>query len=366
MFEWSLSPSNVVLFHPLPWAGVPSANYPKAVQPDVGPFQERAATAALDSLCQGLTTLPEENFFLISESVACSEVMLHCQKEVMKLRLDLEREEALRRGLESEMSFAKKEACMQMHSVEDELHDVKIQLMELQVLNDKLQQKAAETEKMFQSARGQWEEEQQRFAVEMDNIRREHFAQKEYLIKEKKKKEKGLVSCLQGSRGGHNVRAVYHPFSQATIRDLCKAHWDYGRDSPYFRGLLRSDLEAAVVIPADLRQLFSCLLDSTEFKLWEAAWRQLLREALLSLLTDPETAIDENGNALTLEQLMGEGRWTDLTDQASGIPIIALQTIREHAVTAFFSMVPDGPVIPYYKIVQGTKEAFTKFVERLT
>ncbi|RMB93964.1 hypothetical protein DUI87_29549 [Hirundo rustica rustica] len=170
----------------------------------------------------------------------------------------------------------------------------------------------------------------------------------------------------KGSRGGHNVRAVHHPFSQATIRDLCKAHRDYGRDSPYFRGLLCSDLEAAVVIPADLRQLFSCLMDSTEFKLWEAAWRQLLREALPSLLTDPETAIDENGNALTLEQLMGEGRWTDLTDQASSIPNKALQTIREHAVTAFFSMVPDGPIIPYYKIMQGTKEAFTKFVERLT
>ncbi|RMC15991.1 hypothetical protein DUI87_08198 [Hirundo rustica rustica] len=170
----------------------------------------------------------------------------------------------------------------------------------------------------------------------------------------------------KGSRGGHNVRAVHHPFSQATIRDLCKAHRDYGRDSPYFRGLLHSNLEAAVVIPADLGQLFSCLLDSTEFKQWEAAWRQLLREALPSLLTDPETAIDENGNALTLEQLMGEGRWTDPTDQASSIPTKALQTIREHAVTAFFSMVPDGPIIPYYKIVQGTKEAFTRFVERLT
>ncbi|RMB99727.1 hypothetical protein DUI87_23729 [Hirundo rustica rustica] len=170
----------------------------------------------------------------------------------------------------------------------------------------------------------------------------------------------------KGSRGGHNVRAVHHPFSQATIRDLCKAHRDYGRDSPYFRGLLRSDLEAAVVIPADLRQLFSCLLDSTELKLWEAAWRQLLREALPSLLTDPETAIDENGNALTLEHLMGEGRWTDPTDQASGSPIKALMVIREHAVTAFFGMVPDGPVIPYYKIIQGTKEAFTKLVERLT
>ncbi|RMC08869.1 hypothetical protein DUI87_13863 [Hirundo rustica rustica] len=170
----------------------------------------------------------------------------------------------------------------------------------------------------------------------------------------------------KGSQGGHNVRAVHHPFSQATIRDLCKTHRDYGRDSPYFRGLLRSDLEAAFVIPADLRQLFSCLMDSTEFKVWEAAWRQLLREALPSLLTDPETAMDENGNALTLGQLMGEGRWMDPTDQTSGIPIKALQTIREHVVTAFFSMVPDGPVILYYKIVQWTKEAFTKFVERLT
>ncbi|RMC20526.1 hypothetical protein DUI87_01377 [Hirundo rustica rustica] len=170
----------------------------------------------------------------------------------------------------------------------------------------------------------------------------------------------------KGSRGGHNVRAVHHLFSQATIRDLCKAHRDYGRDSPYFRGLLCSNFEAAVVIPADLRQLFFCLMDSTEFKLWEAAWRQLLREALPTLLADPETAVDQNGNALTLEHLMGEGRWTDPTDQASGVPIKALQTIKEHAVTAFFSMVPDGPIIPYYKIVQGTKEAFTKFVERLT
>ncbi|RMC18971.1 hypothetical protein DUI87_03570 [Hirundo rustica rustica] len=133
----------------------------------------------------------------------------------------------------------------------------------------------------------------------------------------------------KGSRGGHNVRAIHHPFSQATIRDLCKAHWDYGRDSPYFRGLLCSDLDAAVVIPADLRQLFFCLMDSTGFKLWEAAWRQLLREALPSLLVDPETVVDEKGNALTLEHLMGE-------------------------------------VMPYYKVTQGAKESFTKFVERLT
>ncbi|RMC13411.1 hypothetical protein DUI87_10949 [Hirundo rustica rustica] len=170
----------------------------------------------------------------------------------------------------------------------------------------------------------------------------------------------------KGSRGGQRVRAIHHPFPQSTIRDLCKAHRDYGRDSPYFRGLLRSDLDAAVVIPADLKQLFSCLLDSTEFKLWVAAWRQQLREALPSLLRDPETAVDDNGNPLTLEHLMGEGRWADPSDQASDIPIKALQIAREHAVSAFFGMVPDGPVVPYYKIMQGAKESFTKFVERLT
>ncbi|RMB93661.1 hypothetical protein DUI87_29890 [Hirundo rustica rustica] len=170
----------------------------------------------------------------------------------------------------------------------------------------------------------------------------------------------------KGSQGGQRVRAIHHPFPQSTIRDLCKAHRDYGRDSPYFRGLLRSDLDAAVVIPADLKQLFSCLLDSTEFKLWVAAWRQQLREALSSLLRDPETAVDDNRNPLTLEHLMGEGRWADPSDQTSDIPIKALQIAREHAVSAFFGMVPDGPVVPYYKIMQGAKESFTKFVERLT
>ncbi|RMB92923.1 hypothetical protein DUI87_30661 [Hirundo rustica rustica] len=170
----------------------------------------------------------------------------------------------------------------------------------------------------------------------------------------------------KGSRGGQQVRAIHHPFPQSTIRDLCKAHRDYGWDSPYFRGLLCSDLDATVVIPADLKQLFSCLLDSTEFKLWVAAWRQQLREALPSLLRDPETAVDDNGNPLTLEHLMGEGRWADPSDQTSDIPIKALQIAREHAVSAFFGMVPDGPVVPFYKIMQGAKESFTKFVERLT
>ncbi|NWZ87632.1 CC171 protein, partial [Poecile atricapillus] len=47
------------------------------------------------------------------------------EKEIIKLRLELERGEALRRHLESEMSFARKEAHIQMYSAEDELCDAK-------------------------------------------------------------------------------------------------------------------------------------------------------------------------------------------------------------------------------------------------
>ncbi|NWR11903.1 CC171 protein, partial [Paradoxornis webbianus] len=51
--------------------------------------------------------------------------MFDYEKEVRQLRLDLERGEALRRGLESEVSFVRKQANMQMYTAEDELCDVK-------------------------------------------------------------------------------------------------------------------------------------------------------------------------------------------------------------------------------------------------
>ncbi|RMC19180.1 hypothetical protein DUI87_03785 [Hirundo rustica rustica] len=104
----------------------------------------------------------------------------------------------------------------------------------------------------------------------------------------------------------------------------------------------------------------------TEFQLWEAAWKRLLRDALPGLLVDPETAIDEEGNALTLDHLVGEGRWVAPVDQATTVPPKALEIVRDHAITAFFGMAPEGPMIPYSRIFQEPKESFTSFVERLT
>ncbi|RMC10069.1 hypothetical protein DUI87_12867 [Hirundo rustica rustica] len=107
-------------------------------------------------------------------------------------------------------------------------------------------------------------------------------------------------------------------------------------------------------------------MNSTEFQLWEAAWKRLLRDALPGLLVDPETAIDEEGNALTLDHLVGEGRWVAPVDQATTVPPKALEVIRDNAIMAFFGMAPEGPIIPYSKIFQEPKESFTSFVERLT
>ncbi|XP_023802400.1 coiled-coil domain-containing protein 171-like, partial [Cyanistes caeruleus] len=145
----------------------------------------------VEDLRRKLHNLEKKNLELTSQR---NQEISGYEKEIMKLRLELERGETLRQGLESEISFAKKEAHIQMYSAEDELCDVKAKLLELQVLNDKHQQKAAETEKMFQSAQWQWEEEQQRFAVERDNIRRVYLAEMEFLIEEKMKTER---SCQE-------------------------------------------------------------------------------------------------------------------------------------------------------------------------
>ncbi|RMC14193.1 hypothetical protein DUI87_09284 [Hirundo rustica rustica] len=169
---------------------------------------------------------------------------------------------------------------------------------------------------------------------------------------------------FRNARGGNN-RAEYHPFPRATIKEICKAHRIYGRDGPYFRGLLRADLSAEEVVPADLKYLFSCLLNSTEYILWVTAWKRLLQEALPGLLNHVNTRVDAQGNPLTLDHLAGEGQWAEATDQVV-IPVQCLHVVRETALTAFFSMQTKGPAISYSKIRQDQSESFTDFVERLS
>ncbi|NXC91725.1 CC171 protein, partial [Cercotrichas coryphoeus] len=75
-----------------------------------------------EDLRRNLQELEKKYLHLTSQH---SQDMSHYEKEIMKLRLELERGEALRRVVESEMSFARKDAQVQMYSAEDELCDAK-------------------------------------------------------------------------------------------------------------------------------------------------------------------------------------------------------------------------------------------------
>ncbi|NXF10435.1 CC171 protein, partial [Smithornis capensis] len=83
----------------------------------------------------------------------------HYESQIIKLRSDFERSEAVRRGLEYELAVARKGTHLKMCAAQEELSDVKNKLVELQILNENLQQKVTETEKTFHNAQRKWEEE---------------------------------------------------------------------------------------------------------------------------------------------------------------------------------------------------------------
>ncbi|NXG78946.1 CC171 protein, partial [Baryphthengus martii] len=74
------------------------------------------------------------------------------ESNIVKLRSEIERGEAVRQSLQYELAITRKDA-------EKELSDVKDKLLELQVLNEKLQQKVAETETTFHVAQQKWKEQ---------------------------------------------------------------------------------------------------------------------------------------------------------------------------------------------------------------
>ncbi|NXR96674.1 CC171 protein, partial [Hypocryptadius cinnamomeus] len=76
----------------------------------------------VEDLRRKLHSLEKRNLELNNQR---NQEMSRYEKEIIKLRLELERGEALRQNLQSETSLARKEAHIQMYSTEDELCDVK-------------------------------------------------------------------------------------------------------------------------------------------------------------------------------------------------------------------------------------------------
>ncbi|TRZ08544.1 hypothetical protein HGM15179_018557 [Zosterops borbonicus] len=168
------------------------------------------------------------------------------------------------------------------------------------------------------------------------------------------------------SRGGNHEETSWQQLSQNVIKELMKALKEYGRTSPYFLGLLNGQLTGSVVVPHDLKHLFRCLHSKTEYQLWEATWKALLLDALPSLLETPDTAVDNEGNLITIKHLMGEGNWETPQKQAASLPREVLHMVSRIAEKAFVTMRPSGPLQSYLDVFQGTNEHYLQFVERLT
>lgn len=153
---------------------------------------------------------------------------------------------------------------------------------------------------------------------------------------------------------------------QHVVRDLVKALKEYGRDSLYFQGLLNAQVARIVAVPFDLKHLFKCLHSKTAYVRWKASWKELLRDALPSLLEDPATAADLNADEVILKHLLGEGEWATAAKQAAKIPRPILEKITKLAEKVFLEMKLTGPTQYYLDIFQGPSEPYHLFIERLT
>ncbi|XP_064263337.1 protein Shroom3-like [Passer domesticus] len=172
------------------------------------------------------------------------------------------------------------------------------------------------------------------------------------------------VTYQPGMGGGNQPQ--WSPFPHHSIKELCKAQKDFSRESEYFRGILRATLSDTVVTPADLRRLFSCLLNPTEFLVWEKHWQREIGKILPSLRENQVTATDLQGGVLTTDHLCGTGAWQDGQAQAWYVPVEALKEGAKAAERAFFTLRSlVAPLTSYMKIIQESNEPFLSFVERL-
>uniref|UniRef100_A0A8B9J3V6 Coiled-coil domain containing 171 n=1 Tax=Amazona collaria TaxID=241587 RepID=A0A8B9J3V6_9PSIT len=152
------------------------------------------------------------------------------ESQIVQLRSEIEKGEAVRQHLEYELAIARKDGHLKMYAAEEELSDAKTKLVELQMLNEKLQQKVAETEKTFRIAQRKWQEEQQRHASEKDDIRRTCENEYELLLKERDKLDsflqaatvriKKLEENIEAERAAHLQSRFNSEVIQLRIRDL--------------------------------------------------------------------------------------------------------------------------------------------------
>lgn len=135
---------------------------------------------------------------------------------------------------------------------------------------------------------------------------------------------------------------------------------DFGQESSYFKSVFHATLDSTVLVQADLKSIFSNLMDETEYIVWERIWKKELKELLPIYQGDPRK------NLLTINHIAGEGDFRKGQEQADVIPAEVLDDIKEVAKGVFHQMpTPGVPSTKYVMIRQEPGENFCAFVKRV-
>ncbi|XP_050800082.1 coiled-coil domain-containing protein 171 isoform X4 [Gopherus flavomarginatus] len=130
------------------------------------------------------------------------------ESQIARLRSEVEKGEAIRQSLEYELVIARKDAGLERYSAEEKLCEASNRFQQLQAMNAELQQKLAETEKVFHISQQNWKEQQQRLTndlEEKDNILKTCNSEYELLLKERTKLENVIQETLEHHKEQRNM-----------------------------------------------------------------------------------------------------------------------------------------------------------------
>ncbi|XP_064358528.1 coiled-coil domain-containing protein 171 isoform X2 [Dromaius novaehollandiae] len=171
------------------------------------------------------------------------------ESQIAKLRSEVEKGEAVRQSLEYELAIARKDAGLKRYAAQEKLSDANKRLEQLQVLNENLQQKVAETEKMFHIAQQKWKEQQQRLASDLDekdDILRTCNNEYELLLKERLKLESVLQEQNNALQNMHkkmkDMELEHNDCSELLRRQASELEYSTEREER-----LKKEIEGATV-----------------------------------------------------------------------------------------------------------------------
>lgn len=168
------------------------------------------------------------------------------------------------------------------------------------------------------------------------------------------------VSEKPATKKQSNGPIAYHwePIQMKDLKNIKEAIVMYGLHSPFVRELLTSWATVNKVTPKDWAQLASAVLENSCQIQWRALWRQEAKAIEIQEL--------QNGHEVPQDKILGEGPYAD-TQVQSAYDEHMLSLCRTAALNALDKVCETGEIMqPYTKVLQGPRERFTEFLERLS